>query len=289
MLMRLPLLAPFLLLAALFAAASCRPKSTGLDGDAGQEEEAVAPADSLQEDTLTEYEEAVEELSQPKKRTEAFSDFMFSFLNNRRFQAERVKFPLTIEAADGSERTITRGRDFRALFQWPNTEEYCVLLTHEEQLEELQNSLELTDVTVQLIELATAGVSDFIFHRDAEEWRCMRVHEHEATGTEGDFLRFYHQFTTDSIFQQQSLAAEIQYSQYDLEEDTDIEGTLEPYQWASFRPELPEGRITNVLFGQQLEGADRILLMHCGTANSMMDIFTFRHHAGKWRLVSFKN
>ncbi len=269
-------------------AVSCHPKPS-VSVDDVEQDSIEMESENQFEDSLTEYEEAVEELAEPKKRVEAFSDFFFSFLNNRRFQADRVKFPFTIEQ-DGMERTITSGRDFRAFFNWPHADEYCMLLTDEEQMEELQNSLDLTDVGVQVIELANVHVRNFDFHREKEEWRCMRASERFAHGTKADFLRFYHKFTTDSVFQQQSLAKEIHYCQPDPDDETEfIEGTLEPYQWVSFRPELPGGRITDIVFGQQLEGADQILLMHCGTANSMMDIFTFRRQNGRWHLVSFKS
>jgi len=275
----------------LLVLVSCRPKTVADTTDEDSIEQSSDTLVTEPEDTLTEYEEAVEELSMPKKRIEAFSDFFFAFLNNHRFQAERVKFPFAIEEADGEQRTITSGRNFRAFFSWPHADEYCLLLNNEEQMEELQNSLELTDVTVQLIDLATAHVRDFVFQRQAEEWRCMRAHEHQASGTQADFLHFYHQFTTDSVFQEQSLAHELHYSMSDPDDESEaIEGTLEVYQWDSFRPELPSGRITNILFGQQLENAQQIVLMHCGTANGMMDTFYFRrHNNGRWRLVSFKN
>ncbi len=245
--------------------------------------------DSIPCDTLSEYEERVEELSMPQ-RIETFSDFFFLFLNNRRFQAERVKFPLNVCDINGEEYVIKSGREFRTYFTWPSTDEYCLLLTDEAQMEEFQNNLEFCDVEVQLIELRSGQIRAFDFHREAETWQLVRSREYDSSGNVLDFLQFYNQFVTDSLFQQQSLNTPIRYTMVDLDEEySQIDGTLDPSQWPAFRPDLPTHRITNILFGQQLEQAQEIVLAHCGIANGMMEMFTFRKNGAHWRLTTFKN
>lgn len=250
----------------------------------------VETVDTVSLDTLSEHEERVEELSLSSQHTETFSDFFYSFLNNRRFQAERVKFPLSVCDIEGNERVITSGRDFRVYFTWPSLDEYCLLLNDEAQMDDLLNSLELQDVEVQLIELRSGEIRAFYFHRADKQWQLTHSREYVAEGNLLDFLHFYDHFSTDSLFQQQSLSGTIRYTMSDPDDGySQIEGTLDPAQWIAFRPELPTHRITNVLFGQRLKQTDEIVFMHCGIGNGLMEAFTFRNSGGKWRLAAFKN
>lgn len=246
--------------------------------------------DSMLSDTLTHYEELVEELSSAEQRDETFSDFLFSFINNRRFQAERVRFPLSFTALDGADRRIKSGHSFRSLFTWPVADEYCLLLNNEKQMEDFQNNMIQDKVEVQIIDLQNTTIRGFNFQRNGKKWQCFRVREYVPEDDLLDFLRFYNRFSTDSLFQSQSLASSIAFSMpVDGNESDVIEGILEPYQWEAFQPNLPVHYITNIFFGQQLQRFEQVVLLHCGIANGLFDVFTFRRHNGKWRLVSFKD
>ena len=277
------LLLPLLML----AAASCR---NGQTEKQELEADSTETADSLVLDTLSEFEEKVEELSFPEGRAEVFSDFIFTFVNNRRFQAERIKFPLPMEEADGTQREITSGRDFCADFQWPSREEYTMLLTDAGQMEDYQNDLDLSEAEVQLISLPASTIRGYQFRRTAGKWQLFSRRSYHPDGRLADFLRFYNRFSTDSLFQQESLADVLRYATTDPDgEQERLEGTLHPDQWSAFRPELPQGVITNINFGQQLEHADQIVLLQCGTSSGMMDTYTFRFERGGWKLVSYEN
>ena len=106
-----------------------------------------------------------------------------------------------------------------------------------------------------------------------------------------DFLQFYDQFTTDSVFQQESLAEQLAFSMEDPDEEEgdDIEGTIDRGQWPVFRPEMPSGQFVNIDFGQSIPNPHRIYLLQCGISNGMLDIFTFHQDNGRWRLTSFEN
>ncbi len=270
--------------------ASCTHSPQQSQSAAEQDSMMVEAVDTVPLDTLSEHEERVEELSLPPQHTEAFSDFFYSFLNNRRFQAERVKFPLSVCDIEGNESVIKSGRAFRAYFTWPSLEEYCLLLNDEAQMDDLLNSLELQDVEVQLIELRSGEIRAFYFHRADKQWQLTHSREYMAEGNVLDFLHFYDRFSVDTLFQEHSLSGTIRYTMSDPDDEySQIEGTLDAAQWSVFHPELPVHRITNILFGQQLEQTNEIVFMHCGIGNGLMEAFTFRNNGGKWRLISFQN
>ena len=57
-----------------------------------------------------------------------------------------------------------------------------------------------------------------------------------------DFLNFYAQFCSDSIFQSQSIADPLRIRIQDSEdEDGTIDGIIDADQWQTFCPEVPSG------------------------------------------------
>ena len=105
-----------------------------------------------------------------------------------------------------------------------------------------------------------------------------------------DFLTFYEKFTTDSVFQQESLAPQLSFAMEDPdEEETDIEGTIDRSQWPVFRPEIPGAKFVHLDFGQTYPNPTRIYLMQCGISNGMLDVFAFRHNGNQWQLVGYEN
>jgi len=246
--------------------------------------------DTVLQDTLTDFEEKVEELVLPTNRTECFSDFIFTFVNNRRFQAERIKFPLPLEEIDGSIHHITSGKDFRSDFVWPSREEYTMLLTDPQQMETYQNNMELSSVEVQIISLRSQSVRGYYFQREEGRWYLMRRRQYAPQGTLARFLSFYQRFTTDSVYRQQSVAEHMNYATTDPDGEMErVEGTLERSQWPAFSPDMPQGIITNINFGQPIENTSRMVLLQCGTSSGMMDIYTFLCEEGKWKLISYEN
>lgn len=246
--------------------------------------------DSQITDSITELETEIEELKLPEGRDEAFSDFIFTFLNNKRFQAERVKFPLQITDIDASTRMISSGQDFRKEFQVPTHEYYTMLVNDRGQLEEMQNDLELCNVIWQNIDLNNMTVASFHFSRNEGKWMLMEETKSKPEGTFADFLTFYNKFTTDSLFQQQSIAKQLRITMPDPEDEyTSIDGMIEAEQWSSFSPEMPSNHITNINFGQQIEGIKKIVFLQCGISNGMIDAYTFQRESGKWRLSSYEN
>ena len=275
----------------LWTCVACRPKFSFINETNADEVAQEEPADSLANDSLDEYgtDELVEEMESTPNRKEAFSEFFFAFLASRPFQASRVKFPLSV-ANEDEEYVIRSGKDFRAFFAWPSASEYCVLVNREEQMENFLNDMDISDVDVQVIDLSTERIRQIHFNREENEWFAMNATEYEPEGTLADFLHFYDLFVTDSLYQHSHLAEQIEFTQSDLEEEGEnINGTIEAYQWNIFRPELPNGHITNFLFGQNLEDSNEMVLMHSSIADDIVEPFTFRKRNGHWLLTGYNN
>ena len=252
--------------------------------------DSLALEDSVMDDTLSDFEEKVDELRLPEGRIEAFSDFIFTFINNRRFQAERINFPLPMQEQNGEQRTITRGSDFRNDFQWPCHEEYTMLLTDPQQMEDYQNDLELAEAEVQIISLPTQSIRGYQFRREEGKWKLYSRRQYAPEGRLADFLQFYNRFSTDSLYQQENLAPQMKFATTDPDGDLGrVEGILDASQWSAFRPELPHGTITNINFGQPLQHTDHMVLLQCGTSSGMMDTYTFHYDRGGWKLTSYEN
>lgn len=279
------------LVALVLGIASCGSRGGRMTASESEQDSLQdVPVDSQETVMPTDYEERVEELSGPTQRTEAFSDFFFSFLNDRRFQADRVKFPLHLTNVKGEKRTITRGSDFREYFAWPNADEYMLLLSNEAQMEHFQNAMDLTEIEVQVIDLKRLTIKGFDFSRAEKQWKLLEGREYIPHGVYYDFLRFYQRFSTDNDFQTQSLARPLVYTMPDPDDERgEITGTLDPEQWPAFRPDLPRDVVSNILFGQNLEQTRQITLVHCGIASGLLDVFTFRLVGERWQLVSFKS
>lgn len=275
----------------LWACVACRPRLSVSEETINDEVALEEPEDSLASDSRDEYdsEELMEEMESAPNRKEAFSEFFFSFLANRSFQASRVKFPIPVTEED-EEYVIRSGKHFREFFAWPSASEYCMLVEREEQMEDFLNNMDISEVDVQLIDLATTRIRQFHFNRAENEWFAMSAKEFEPEGTLGEFLDFYSKFVADSVYQQNHVAEQIDFAQSDIDEEgDDINGTIEAYQWSIFRPELPHGRITNFVFGQDLEENDDIVLMHSSIADDIVESFTFRKRNGHWLLTGYNN
>ncbi len=279
-----------LIVCTAFPLAICLSACTG-----GKEREGVAQEDDSQSTFSPEIppmtvdeEIALSEPLQPTNEVLAFDDFFFLFLRSKTFQLKHVRFPVQIEELDGTRRTITSGNAFTEYFYWPNEEEYTLLLTDVAEMEGFKSDLALDTVVAQVIDLEEMTMRCYDFAERDSVWWLHASRDLELQGRMADFLKFYAQFTTDTIFQGQRLAEQIHFTYADPDSEKEVvEGILLPSQWEAFRPELPQGTLTNFDFGQPIEDSQRIVVLECETASSMMRTFTFEQWHGRWILTSF--
>ena len=271
----------------VLTAVSCGHGNTSAEGETT---DTLQMEDSLDEDTTEFLVELDDGLSLGEREIEVFGDFIFAFTHNGRFQAERIRFPLHVVELDGSEDAIRSGKRFRSEFQLPGNDYYTLILGNRNQMDVFQNDSMLTHVALQILSTEDMTSLNYNFRRTDGRWYLeSRTHTH-INPQIVDFMHFYHQFVTDTVFQQDRLAQQVALTMDDPEDGEEgIEGTIDRDQWPVFRPEMPSGQFVNIDFGQVIAHPHRILLLKCGISNSMMDIFTFQQNEGQWKLTSYEN
>lgn len=219
-----------------------------------------------------------------------FNDFIYAFLHNRQLQTERVEWPVKVLDTEGQVVRILRNRtEFRkALF--PSSQDYFVmLLNNVSQMEEDAGSSS-DEAYVHLVDFDNLCVERCSFLREDGFWMLNDVFEqsfieHPLSG----FLSFYHKFVVDSAYQINHVVQPLTISIPDeYEEMGTIEGTIDADQFPLFSPELPSGVVMLVDYGQLELKSDRIVMVKCGMANGMIDILTFEHKEGEWKLVELE-
>lgn len=233
---------------------------------------------------------AVEEVPLSTAVDGDFNDFIYTFLNNGQFQAERVSWPLHVTDHTGSElRSISSGKELREMFRQAPTDYFVMFLNDVSQLEEDVSSSR-DDAFVHLVDLDRSQVSRCSYVRQEGHWMMGDVCELDFDEHPlGSFLSFYRQFASDSIYQIDHVAQPLDIVVPDEDDETGyIEGTIDADQFPLFSPELPAGIMMVVDYGQLASHAHRIVMAKCGMGNGMMDLLTFEHEGGEWKLVKME-
>jgi len=273
---------------ALVTLLSCGAREQGAKSEEQEwESEDVVPAD-----TLTEEEE---ELGISEDATPAldgvFNDFLFAYLHSRRLRHERTAKPLRLEHTTRPTEMLEQF-DPEFEFGFLSGEYFTTLYgnaaqMHEEDAEELEED---SVVSLQRINLNDGTIRNFQFLREEGRWQLDAVRE--ATFEDDDlcdFLDFYAQFCSDSIFQSQAIADPLRIVIQDTEdEDGSIDGIIDSDQWQTFCSEVPSGIISNIRKGQSYSG-HRVVMRKSGLSNGLQEVFTFTKERGNWRLTKYEN
>ena len=164
--------------------------------------------------------------------------------------------------------------------------EYMFLLDNPDQREQLNDST-MNVVTVEKIFFDADSVCQYIFCRNDGRWMLQGIrHQTLSDNVNAAFLGFFHNFATDSVFQQSSLSSEITFSGPDPEDDfARMEGFITPDSWEAFAPELPHDSIYNIVYTKPDSRSVEKTLYVCGISNGQELELTFRQRRGKWRLT----
>ena len=225
----------------------------------------------------------------PEQADELFDDFIFEFARLAKVQRERTRFPLPLVVQGDTTWVSEEKWKHEPLFK--QQEYYTVFYNLEEQME-LEKRTDLEAVDVDQIDLQKHEVKTCQFEREEGEWKLTEERVRSFSGDDplDRFLLFYQRFVSDVAFQQQSVADTLRYVTTDPDDDFNtIEGTLDHDQWDAFKPQLPDGVITNIRYGQTYDNPDGMILVKAGISNGLMDILDFRKKDGEWKLVSYEN
>ena len=257
-----------------------------------QEELDLLLSDSIPTDTLTKEEK---ELGLSEEKVPlfdgVFNDFLFAYLHSRTLRQERTAKPLRLEH---TERPAEMLEDFDPEFEFGflSGEYFTTLYGNASQMQ-VEDDEELEEdsiVSLQRINLNDGTIRNFQFIREEGHWRLETIREATFDDDDlSDFLSFYAQFCTDTIFQNQSIADPLHVVLQDSEdEEGSIDGIIDADQWQTFCPEVPSGIISNIRKGQSY-GGHRIVLRKSGLSNGLQEVFTFTKERAGWRLTRYEN
>lgn len=247
-------------------------------------------SDSVGIDTLAQdsSEIVIAETPMPKAADELFDDFVFNFAANRKLQQKRIAFPLPVYRNNVLEKKIEKGEwKIEHFFM---RQEYYTLIFDNPKDKKLVKDTTVDHVAIEKIFLDKKLVQSFSFDRINGEWMMTAVHYAPIQkNPNASFLNFYFRFSTDSVFQVQSMADEVQFTAPDPTDDfSTITGVIVPQQWNDFKPGLiPRGTIYNILYGQKHTESNRKLFVIRGIANGLEMEMNFRKIGGKWKLTQF--
>lgn len=260
---------------------SCKGRQTAPAEEPTADTTASASADTTAADSL---EELIAETPMPQAADELFDDFLFNFVANKKLQLERVLFPL-MTTRNGD--TTQMRRENWQIERFFMRQGYYTLLFGSQGEMAMMNDTSLTEAVVEKIYFNTGAVIQYQFRRLRGAWMLTQVDTQPLSANpNASFLQFYHQFATDSAFQNQSLEETVQFVGPDPDDDFEqMEGILTPDTWSAFAPELPDKMLYNIVYGPRKPRTDRMIFMLRGIANGLEMELTFRRHGDKWRLA----
>lgn len=249
--------------------------------------------DSLSDeaDTLLLDEELADE-PLPASADEGFDDFLFLFEHSNRVQRQRVRFPLPVVGADGERREVDRqGWSYHSMSLG---QDFCTVLWNSRTQMDMAAATTQNEAQVEHIYLHSRVVEAFAFERDSLTGHWMLVSQTSSLFDQyalRDFLDFYREFATDSIYQRRHVQDPLTFSmpEEDSEEDV-VRGTIDVDQWFEFAPDLPQAVLVNINYGQRYANPNRVIMQMRGFSDSMQNLFVFQRDAnGRWRLTEFEN
>lgn len=267
------LLAVLALLGACAGHKTSDPEQPGLADTLGQ------ATDSLPSDSPV--------ANPPKSVDGLFDDFIYSFMRSRRFQMERIKFPLD-NFVDGVNHPIAeKSWRFDRLYLGQGL--YTVIFDSEESTK-AEKDEELTHVEVEWVYLAQKRVKQYKFDRVGGHWLLTSVnHHHLSKNVNSDFYEFYHRFSESLSYQKKHIKNPFAFTTYDYDNFQPVEGVLDVEQWPDYKPELPKGIITNVNYGQHYDDHHKRVLQLCSPSGGMGCSLVFERMGKSWYLTRLEN
>lgn len=217
-----------------------------------------------------------------------FSDFIYLFTQNKKFQQARIDFPLSHQKQNGAKTQIQPQKwQFTSLHAGMGI--YTVFFSDEAELA-LEQSNALKQVKMQWFYMNQKFVKEYLFNKQEGCWKLHELREYPTQKyQDAEFIDFYWNFANDSVFQSEHLAHEIVFTTADEENGYEaLTGTIEAEQWPMFCPELPKHTFTNIDYGQDLRDDDQRIVALEEYSSSFLTMLFFRHTDEGWKLFKIQ-
>ena len=242
-------------------------------------------SDSIKDTAVVDtMEQIIAETPMPKAADALFDAFFFNFAANKKLQIERTQFPLPVEKAG---KTDTIGKKQWKTDRFFMRQGYYTLIFDNFRQMNVVKDTSVNKVVVEKIYFNIKTVKSYNFNRVNGLWKLTSINYkgiHENRNA--SFLKFYHQFVTDSTFQAESISNPMEFIGPDPDDDfSQMEGLITPETWPAFAPELPNNMIYNIIYGEDSKpGLQRIFVIR-GIANGLEMELTFKRKKSKWMLT----
>lgn len=252
----------------------------------GDAEPVAEPVDSMMTDSteMMADEEVSDEYSHAD---EYFSDFIYSFTENERFQRSRVVFPLTI-----NKDSVKTGMDRKSWKFLPlgNESDVYTIVYGDRKAMDIEKEVSLDSVTMCHLNFQEHTLINYIFKRQDRRWMLSEIVQSETDDfRDYEFMAFFQQFASDSLFQYNHVNTMVQFVMTEMEEGVgDMSGTLEKSQWTVFRPEMPQDDFFIIDYGQSLQDNQHRLLTLQGRSNGYVILLFFRKTHEGWMLYRYE-
>lgn len=248
----------------------------------GEEEDS---AEVFAEDTIHLFEDE----APPVAADILFSDFFFNFIDDPKFQIQRVVLPLAMR--DGDEVHYLGKGEWKAMNHFLDNDYYYVIYERESDLE-LQKDTSLTQVAIEWYNLADGDVEKCNFDREHGQWRLHDIVRKRIKDTpNAGFLDFYTCFVTDSVFQRKSITEPIKLVLIADDGESDPEERyVDADEWMEMKQDFPleDKMLVNMNYGQTCISQNRKTLMLEGISNGMLTKFRFAKDGDEWRLTEIE-
>ena len=263
----------------------------------GGKKNADTQEDALPVDTMAfmadslDLEDVEEEPIVPASADESFADFLYNFALDEKLQLRRILFPLPYYTDSRKDSILKEDWKHDPLFS--QQEFYTMLYDHLDDAE-LEKDTASTSVRIEWIDLKERKLKRYYFERLYGWWKLEAIDDatmpKEENGQE-DFYEFYERFANDSLFQAERVVDPLPFVAPDPDDDFNIlETTIQKEQWFAFQPKLPGEFLTNVNYGQRLDGNSRTRVIELrGFGNGFSNTLYFRCRNGEWKLTRFED
>lgn len=242
---------------------------------------------TLENDSLA---QANEEDALPARADELFDDFLFNYSQDSTVQMRRTAFPLPYYKENEKEEVARSEWKKDPLFS--TMDFYSVLFTNQNEME-LEKDTALNRVQMEYLYLDKKSAKRYNFLRNPKGfWILYKIVE-EPFNEQRDpveFLSFYERFATDSLFQREHVAEEVNFITFDPDDEfKTVECGINVDQWFAFKPELPTDLLTQVNYGQNVSGLGDKVINFRGNSNGFNNTLTFKRKNDTWILTSFED
>lgn len=264
----------------LFVSTGCTDKKPEKVEDTTVVIDTDTVADTTHADTIAKI---IEETPMPKAADQLFDDFFFNFIANKKLQRSRIAFPLPV--ITGNKVTYLQRNQWKTDHFFMRQQYYTLIFDKASQMENAK-STKLDSVIVEKIHLSQGVVEQYLFDHQDGKWRMKSIRNMSFKDhANASFLTFLNSFFANNG--SGAVDEPLRYSGPDPngEETSNINTTIPAEEWSTFLPELPQGLIYNIRYGQQYSKNSQKILTFRGLSNGIETQLVFKQRGGKWRMV----